>query len=1087
MSFADDGRPWAEWICGALERAGQRVANEAWDVVPGTHRVAWLDRVMRQAGCTIAVVSDGYLESPEAFAQWGAAWSPPVAGGSTADRPLLVVRVTDRPIPGLLGQIAPIDLVDRGESAAEAVLIGAVRARLGLGREASPARGEGVGPGEASDTGEVTGEGRVRFPGAGGAPVFPAELPAVWNVPRASARFVGRADELGRLDAALADGAMVAVTGLAGIGKSSLAAEFVSRHRMDYQAVWWVPAGRPELVGQRVRQLAPALGLPAHAEPAAVLNRLDAAGGRWLLVLDDVGDAADLPGWLRPSEGAGRVLATSRGSAWDWRRQLDGGWNGQVLGLAPFTRGESVALLGDRLGAGVVDGAPADRIAELLGDHPLALDQAARRIIDVHGRTDGFLTELERGAAGGPEPGQGLLAALGERPVPGRPGVTVETLWDASIQHLDAEHPAAGALLRLAAHGDTTRFPLRALTADQSIIPDAGLRAAASDPMELGATTAALERAGLAHWDGASVAMHPLVRSAVRAHTAPEQSAELRDGLGRMLHAALPENVTANPDAWPIWRELLPHALATLEATAPAADTPHTAWLAEHTAAYLVEHGHPEQAEALAARAVDAQERLAGPDHPDTLTAREVHIRAALNADHPAVAGPLAERNAADRERVLGSEHPDTLTSRDTLALTYQQAGYLDHAQELFTENLADRQRILGPEHPATLESRHNLGSVLDDAGRADDATRVLRPTLLARDRILGPEHPDTLTTRYQLATTYQRMGATADALAHAEPTLAARERILGPDHPNTLDSRHDLGATYHQAGRWNDAARELDHSLAARERVLGPDHPDTLDSTDALGRVHRAAGRPELAVPLFERAVAGREQSLSADHPATAQSREQLAAAHVAAGRPVEAIPHLERVLDRHERVLGPSDPHTMHVREDLTSLYRNGGHLEGTHHHLERQLAARLRTDGVGHERTLRTATDLAEACRQTGRLPQAVTLHERVHDTRRELLGPAHPDTRASRSSLADTYRQAGRQGDAVPLYRAALSDAMREHGPFHEDTIRTRRALADTQHRPRTDRPSPPERPAPVELPASEQRPAAPEVRFPRPGP
>ncbi|SNQ50983.1 hypothetical protein FRACA_590005 [Frankia canadensis] len=165
-------------------------------------------------------------------------------------------------------------------------------------------------------------------------------------------------------------------------------------------------------------------------------------------------------------------------------------------------------------------------------------------------------------------------------------------------------------------------------------IPDAGLRAATASPMALAATTAALERAGLAHRDGDALTTHTLVRAAVRTHTTPEQAAELVDGLGRMLHAALPADVTTTPDAWPPWRELLPHAQAVLEATDPAADTPHTAWLAEHTAAYLTEQGHPEQAEPLAARAVTARERLDGPDHPDTLTARETHLRAALGADH---------------------------------------------------------------------------------------------------------------------------------------------------------------------------------------------------------------------------------------------------------------------------------------------------------------------------------------------------------------------------------------------------------------------------------------------------------------------
>ncbi|SNQ48130.1 conserved hypothetical protein [Frankia canadensis] len=1015
VSCAEDGRGWAKWITATLEEAGYLVRLDAWDVVPGTHLPSWLNEVTQQARRTIAVVSDGYLDSATAPAEWGAAWSPRIADG---ERRLLVARVADRPIPGLLGQLVPIDLVGRSPLAAQTMLLAAVRSET-----ETPAAGDdgSAGPREGWS---VPDRGR----GSSTDALFPGELPAVWNVPRPASRFVGRTAALGHLDEAMSAsaGRLVAVTGLAGIGKTSLAVEYVRQQRMGFDAVWWVPAGRPELVGERVRALAPALGLPAHAEPAAVLARLDAADGRWLLVLDGAASLDELPGWLTPSTGEGRILVTSRADDWATAGAV-------VVPVGPMPRPESVALLAERLPT--VDPQVASRIADQLGDHPLALDQAAHRIGQARVPAETYLAALiDR-----------PTVLLGQGEVPGRPGVTAATLWDEPIHRLDADAPAAAELLRLAAHGDATPLPLRILTADPAAIRGVELRAAAGDPLELADTVAALERSGLAHRDGAALAMHPLVRNAVRADTNPEHAEQLVDSLGRMLHCSLPEQVTANPDAWPAWRTLLPHALATLEATDPAADTPHTAWLAEHTAAYLTEQGRPDQAEPLAARAVTARERLDGPDHPDTLTARETHIRAALNADHLAVAGPLAERNATDRARLLGPDHPDTLTSRETLARAYQRAGHLDHATQVFQQNLTDRTRILGPDHPATLESRHRLGAALDDSGRGDEATRILRPTLIARDRVLGADHPETLNTHHQLAATYQRMGATGDALAHAEPTLTARERVLGPHHPATLDSRHQLGVMYRHVGRLSEATHELDQALAGREHVLGPDHRSTLDSAHALASAHRSAGRPEVAVPLFERALTSRENTLGPDHEKTTLSREQLAVAYIACGRPGDATPHLERLLDRHERVLGGTHPRAMEVRDTLAAHYRDTQQPESARHHLERQIDAGIQTGGAD-ARTLRSATSLIEVYRQTGRTTQAVELSEHVHAIRSHTLGPDHPETRASRATLADSYSQAGRYTDAAPLYRAALTDAMREHGPYHPDTLGARRALA-----------------------------------------
>ncbi|CAO5254375.1 tetratricopeptide repeat protein [Frankia sp. AgKG'84/4] len=855
--------------------------------------------------------------------------------------------------------------------------------------------------------------------------------PVAWEVPRTAGRLVGREAAAARLDAAVAAAPMTTVTGIAGIGKTRLVADYAHRHRADLDVVWWADAGRGELIGDRVRELAPRLDLPSRAEPAAVLAQLDRTGCRWLLILEDAADPAELPDWLRPAD-AGRILVTSRNPDWDQA--------GEVVALDPLERTESVALLADRVPT--VDRSGAALIAQRLGDHPLALEQAARRMGQDRLPADLYLAVLRDT----PE------RVLGEGDVPGRPGVTVATLWDEPIRRVAADHPAASELLRVAAHADDTPLPLRVID---------------SDPLELAGSVAALERAGLAHRDGPGLALHTLVRTAVRADTAPGEADRYVDTLGRLLHAALPENIAGNPAAWPAWRELLPHTLATLEATEPSADTPRTAWLAEHTAAYLAEQGHPDRAVPLATRAAAAHERLDGPDHPDTLTARETHIRVALEAGRVDEAGPLAARNATDRERVLGPDHPDTLTSRDSLARAYQQAGQLDHAGARFQANLADRVRVLGDEHPATLESRHRLGAVLDDVGRSDDATRILRSTMTARDRILGADHPDTLRGRHDLALAYRKIGATGDAAPLFDQTLTARERVLGPNHPDTLNTRHQLGMTYHQADRADEAARELDEALTGREHVLGPDHPRTLDSANALARAHLDARRPEAAVALFDRALAGRERDLGPDHSETTESRRGLGTAYLASGRPDDATPHYERVLDRHERVLGAAHPSTLAARDEIANIYRNAGRPESARHHLERQVSERARTHGVADARTLRAVDQLAEVHGQTGRLPQAVDLRERAHAIREQTLGPRHPDTRVGRDALAGTYRQAGRAADAVPLYRQALNDAMREEGPMHPDTIRARRTVADSAEQARGERPADLERPAPPE--------------------
>ena len=115
--------------------------------------------------------------------------------------------------------------------------------------------------------------------------------------------------------------------------------------------------------------------------------------------------------------------------------------------------------------------------------------------------------------------------------------------------------------------------------------------------------------------------------------------------------------------------------------------------------------------------------------------------------DSAAQAIAVAEPLLADQERVLGPDHPDTLTSRNDLAEAYQAAGRAAEAIPLHERTLADRERVLGPDHPDTLTSRNNLAVAYQDAGRAAEAIPLHERTLADYERVLGPDHPSTLTS----------------------------------------------------------------------------------------------------------------------------------------------------------------------------------------------------------------------------------------------------------------------------------------------------------------------------------------------------
>ena len=105
-SPADEG--WASWIAWELESIGYRTVLQAWDFVPGTNFIDFMDRGVTQARATIAVLSRAYLKSRYGRLEWQSAMR---ADPDDPSRKLITIKVDDSPVEGLLATITYVDLV----------------------------------------------------------------------------------------------------------------------------------------------------------------------------------------------------------------------------------------------------------------------------------------------------------------------------------------------------------------------------------------------------------------------------------------------------------------------------------------------------------------------------------------------------------------------------------------------------------------------------------------------------------------------------------------------------------------------------------------------------------------------------------------------------------------------------------------------------------------------------------------------------------------------------------------------------------------------------------------------------------------
>lgn len=609
----------------------------------------------------------------------------------------------------------------------------------------------------------------------------PAPLPSGSRMPLSrNPLFVGRDTDLQQLGQMLRAGPTAAIghmeiaaaTGLGGIGKTQLAAEFVHRYGQFFPGgVFWLSFADPTAIPAEVAacgdmdgmQLTPTFGtLPLDEQVRQVRTAWESPLPR-LLVFDNCEEEALLYQW-RPRHGGCRVLITSRRHHWHVALGV------QSLPLDVLPRPESIVLLRQFRPDLPEQDADLHALAAALGDLPLALHLAGS-----------FLAKYRHAIT---------------------PAQYRERLQSATI--LDDQSLQAAGL------SPTQHVQHVARTFEQSYTR--------LDPADL---TDALAHTLLAHAacfaPGEPIPRWLLLHTLDLPNDDMDRALLTEDALTRLIDLGLLE--TEAPKDLRLHRlvaafvgAVLRHdtAQAVVEATMlRVADDlneqrdPRSLLAVQPHLRFIVEASQPR-----------ADVRTAGLSN-----ALGYHVR--LLGSY-LEAQTYLEQAVAIRQYVLGTDHPDTARSLYNLGAVLQEQGQYGAAQSYYEQALAIRQRVLGLYHADTGKSLNNLGTVFCEQRQYQEAQRYLEQALAIFHQVLGRDHLHTTWSLNNLGEVLYHQGQYGAAQDYLEEALAIKQRVLGLDHPSTAESLHNLGRVFHAQGEYNRSQHYLEQALAIQQRALG-------------------------------------------------------------------------------------------------------------------------------------------------------------------------------------------------------------------------------------------------------------------------
>ncbi|MFC4111921.1 FxSxx-COOH system tetratricopeptide repeat protein [Nonomuraea zeae] len=824
--------------------------------------------------------------------------------------------------------------------------------------------------------------------------------PSVWGkIPQRNKNFTGRDDLIEKLRTGLqskvtavlpqaqdqSQPAPHALQGLGGVGKSQLAIEYAHRFRHAYELVWWVPSAQPMLVKSSLAGLAREMHLrvgPQSVEDAAEAA-LDALRRgepykNWLLIFDN---AENLEINDTIPRGPGHVLITSRNHS--WQGVVD------TLPVDVFERSESIEFLRRRVGDGI-DAEQADRLAEALGDLPLALEQAGALQAESGMSVKEYLRLLK-------EQTTRLLGANKPTDYP----LSMTAAWATSVSQLKARMPEAVELLRCFAFFGPEPIP-RDLLDELPETYAAGSKIAGllSDPIKLSQVIRELGRYALVRMDSEArtVTVHRLVQALLRDELDKTDAESFQREVHLLLTAAVADYEPDDITAWPRYNNLLGHITP---AEVKASRDPNVRKFALNIVRYLYTSGDFVSAQELVQDFADAWRADSGED---------------------------------DRF-VLASQRHYAIIIRELGAI-----------EESFNSNkaLMERmRRVLGDADEETLLLTNSHGADLRFRGDFAEALKHDQDSLGQHETVFGPAHRRTLRAMNNLALDHLLLGEyeTAQTL-HARVLKLQRQAGSKASRANVLSSMNNLARVVRLRGRYREACDLGQDAYDLGVQELGQDHPWTLRSSKDLSIAKRRAGIIDEALEIAERTFELQKRSTSLDHPDTLAAALCLANAQRAADHVEDSLRLLRDIVERFALMYGDDHPFKYGCDSNFALLLRVSGNEERAREIDEAALAGFDRRLTRKHFFSLTCAINLASDLSSVGLVHEAREMGERTLADLRALFGDDHPVTLAAAANLVIDLVATGAEEEATALREDVLERYDRVLGPNHPDVLVSR---------------------------------------------
>ncbi len=638
---------------------------------------------------------------------------------------------------------------------------------------------------------------------------------------------------------------ILALSGIAGIGKTHIAAEYAFRYAEEYQIILWVAADTREMLVADLLRITTALDFFQRHEldPGivifAVKHWLQTHDG-WLLIIDNVEDAKIIQDFL-PQQGNGHVLLTTLAkqpiSSIVPCIEIDE--MGIEEGTTFLLRRTNKLTINQKLDqAEDGDRVQAETVVKEMGGLPLALDQAAAYVAETECSLAEYLDRYHKRRIA-------LLdlrgASITEHPL------SVAVTFSLLFEKVEQGNLSTLKLLHFCSFLHPVDIPLEIVTCSANFV-DPALQSVVLDPHLLDLAVNTLCRYSLIrrHPATRSLSMHRLVQVILKERSDEDIQRRYAEWAVRAVAKAFGAARVAELREH---AKYLPHVFECTELihrwNLRFTESAELLYLA---ACNLQEHAIYKAAEPMVLLAWNTYKYFVVPNDPQIINCLLLWASLQEKMGEYSFAEIFYRYAQMLCERRIGKNDALKATIFQHLAHVYMKMGKIALAQKYCLQALDLYLKTSDESLLSVATSLHTLGLIYAYRGFFEEAEDSLTSAVVLKAQALEYHHPEVTRSVTELAKVCAMQGDIARSEELIQQAISVSEVLQRPDHPDRGHQYENLAFIRERQGADEEAEELLQKALSIFNQVPGRTQPDAVRIQKHLANFYRSRHREKEA-----------------------------------------------------------------------------------------------------------------------------------------------------------------------------------------------------------------------------------------------